>query len=683
MNMIFLGVALVGVIALLVAVFIAKWISKNDEGSQHMREIASYIHQGAMTFLMREYRTIGIFAVVMFAVLFFAVNWQTATLFLLGASFSLAAGFFGMNTATRANVRTAAAACLGMPPALRIAFRGGAVMGLSVVGLAALGLGVVLSLLGVETPQQIEYISGFGLGATSMSLFGRVGGGIFTKAADVGADLVGKVEAGIPEDDPRNPGVIADNVGDNVGDVAGMGADLFDSYVGAIISAILLATTLKNSAGESMLSGGIAFPLLVVAIGILASVIAVFFVGGKNTKNPATSLNLVTYGGSIIVLISAYVLGTLIFGPTMEFHGFAFGSEAGNQFGGIGAFGAVASGLVIGSAIGFFTERYTSSDYKAVQGIAKQAETGTATLIIDGFSVGLLSAVWPLVLIAAGIMLSYFCAGLYGIGLAAVGMLSTTGLVVAVDAYGPIADNAGGIAEMSGLPKETREITDKLDSVGNTTAAIGKGFAIGASALTVLGLYVSYAEIANISAIDLLNPMVVAGLFLGGIMPFLFSALTMRSVGRAAGQMIEEIRRQFRADKGIMEGTSKPDYEKCIQISTDAALKEMLLPGVLAVVCPIVVGIIDTAMLGGMLAGAMLVGVLLALMMDNAGGAWDNAKKYIEEGHHGGKGSEAHKAAVVGDTVGDPFKDTSGPSMNTLICLMTIVSVVFLPLFLR
>ncbi len=683
MNIIFLGVALVGAIALLVAVFIAKWINKNDEGNQHMREIASYIHQGAMTFLMREYRTIGIFAVVMFAVLFFAVNWQTAALFLLGASFSLAAGLFGMKTATKANVRTAAAACFGMPSALRIAFRGGAVMGLSVVGLAALGLGVVLFFLGVETQQQIEYISGFGLGATSMSLFGRVGGGIFTKAADVGADLVGKVEEGIPEDDPRNPGVIADNVGDNVGDVAGMGADLFDSYVGAIISAILLATTLKNATGESLLSGGIAFPLLVVAIGILASVIAVFFVGGKNTKNPATSLNLVTYGGSIIVLISAYILGTLIFGSTMEFHGFAFGSEAGNHFGGIGAFGAVASGLVIGSAIGFFTERYTSSDYKAVQGIAKQAETGTATLIIDGFSVGLLSAVWPLALIAAGIMLSYFCAGLYGIGLAAVGMLSTTGLVVAVDAYGPIADNAGGIAEMTGLPKETREITDKLDSVGNTTAAIGKGFAIGASALTVLGLYVSYAEIANISAIDLLNPMVVAGLFLGGIMPFLFSALTMRSVGRAAGQMIEEIRRQFRADKGIMEGTSKPDYEKCIQISTDAALKEMLVPGVLAVVCPIAVGIIDTAMLGGMLAGAMLVGVLLALMMDNAGGAWDNAKKYIEEGHHGGKGSEAHKAAVVGDTVGDPFKDTSGPSMNTLICLMTIVSVVFLPLFLR
>lgn len=678
----FLGVALVGAISLIVAIFIAKWINKNEEGTPRMREIASYIQKGAMTFLIREYRIIGIFAVCMFLLLLFAVNWQTALLFLLGASFSLASGFFGMNTATKANVRTAAAARKGMPPALRIAFRGGAVMGLSVVGLAALGLGGVLLILGVDLQSQIEYISGFGLGATSISLFSRVGGGIFTKAADIGADLVGKVEEGIPEDDPRNPGVIADNVGDNVGDVAGMGADLFDSYVGSIISSILLATTLKDKAGESMLLGGIAFPLLVVAIGILASVIAVFFVGGKKTKNPAKSLNLVTYGGSIIVLISSFVLGTLIFGSSMEFHGFEFGTGVSNFFGGIGAFGAVASGLIIGSAIGYFTERYTSSDFKPVKGIAEKAKSGTATLIIDGLSVGLLSAVWPLILIAAGIMLSYFCAGLYGIGLAAVGMLSTTGLVVAVDAYGPIADNAGGIAEMSGLPEETREITDKLDSVGNTTAAIGKGFAIGASALTVLGLYVSYSEIANLSAIDLLNPMVVAGLFLGGIMPFLFSALTMRSVGRAASHMIEEIRRQFHADKGIMEGTSKPDYDKCIEISTDAALKEMLIPGVCAVVAPIVVGLIDTAMLGGMLAGAMLVGVLLALMMDNAGGAWDNAKKFIEEGNHGGKGSEAHKAAVVGDTVGDPLKDTSGPSMNTLICLMTIVSVVFLPLFL-
>jgi K(+)-stimulated pyrophosphate-energized sodium pump len=446
---------------------------------------------------------------------------------------------------------------------------------------------------------------------------------------------------------------------------------------------VLLAITIKSATGESMLFQGVVYPLIVSAIGILASIVAIFFVGGKNTKNAASSLNMATYAGGIIVLVSSLVFGLIMFGPAMEFHGLGFGSAAGGSFGGIGAFGAIFAGLVIGTAIGFFTERYTSSDYKSVKGVAKQAETGTATLIIEGFAVGLLSSVWPLVLIAVSILLAYFCAGLYGIGLAAVGMLSTCGLVVAVDAYGPVADNAGGIAEMAGLPAETREITDKLDSVGNTTAAIGKGFAIGASALTVLGLYVAFTEIAGLDAIDLLNPLVVAGLFLGGVMPFLFSALTIRSVGRAAAKMIEEVRRQFREDKGIMAGTSKPDYARCVQISTDAALKEMIIPGVLVVVVPIVIGLIDTAMLGGMLAGAMLVAVLLGLMMDNAGGAWDNAKKYIEEGNHGGKGSEAHKAAVVGDTVGDPFKDTSGPSMNTLICLMTIVSVVFLPLFLR
>jgi K(+)-stimulated pyrophosphate-energized sodium pump len=683
MNEIFLIAALAGVAALCAAVFLARWIGKNEEGNDRMREIASYIRSGAMAFLMREYRTIGLFALVMFVVLIFAVNIPTAILFLCGAAFSLAAGLFGMRTATSANVRTAAAARLGMPPALRIAFRGGAVMGLSVVGLGVLGIGVILYLFGVESQQQIEYITGFGLGATSMSLFGRVGGGIFTKAADMGADLVGKVEAGIPEDDPRNPAVIADNVGDNVGDVAGMGADLFDSYVGAIISAVVLAITVKGAGGESLIFQGVAYPVLIATIGVLTSTVAVFFVGGKNTKKPAAALNGATYIGSAVVLLAALALSFVIFGTDMRFHGFAFGGDTANYFGGIGAFGAVASGLVIGSAIGFFTERATSSDYKSVRRLAKQTKTGAATTIIDGFSVGLLSAVWPLVLIAAGILLAYFCAGIYGIGLAAVGMLSTAGLVVAVDAYGPVADNAGGIAEMAGLPEETRAITDKLDSVGNTTAAIGKGFAIGASALTVLGLFVSYTEIAGLSSIDLLNPLVVAGLFLGGVMPALFSALTMRSVGRAASDMIEEVRRQFREDKGIMEGTSKPDYGKCIRISTDAALREMIIPGLLVVVCPIVVGLIDTAMLGGMLAGAMLVGVLLGITMANAGGAWDNAKKYIEEGNHGGKGSEAHKAAVVGDTVGDPFKDTSGPSMNTLICLMTIVSVVFLPLFLR
>ena len=684
MELIFSAIVSVGVIALLAAVFLYRWIKKNDEGTERMREIASYIREGALTFLRREYRIIIIFAAAMFAVLFFTINIQTALAFLLGTTFSLAAGYFGMRTATHANVRTAAAARLGMPPALKMAFRGGAVMGLSVVGLGVLGIGALFLIFGVETQQQIEYVTGFGLGATSMSLFGRVGGGIFTKAADVGADLVGKIEAGIPEDDPRNPAVIADNVGDNVGDVAGMGADLFDSYVGAIISAVVLAITVRGPTGDTMLFEGVAYPILMAAVGVLASTIAVFFVGGKRTKNPASALNGATYVGSAIVLIASFFLGRVFFGPSMEFHGFTFGLEnAANSFGGIGAFGAIASGVIIGVAIGFFTELYTSSDYKTVKKLAKQAETGPATIAIDGFAVGMLSTVAPVLLIALGILLSYFCAGLYGIGLAAVGMLATAGLVVAVDAYGPVADNAGGIAQMAGLSPETREITDKLDSVGNTTAAIGKGFAVGASALTVLALFMSYTEIAGLSAIDLLNPLVVAGLFMGGIMPFLFSALTMRSVGRAASKIIEEVRRQFRSDKGILAGTSKPDYNKCIQISTDAALKEMIIPGLLVVVCPIIVGLFDTAMLGGMLAGAMLAGVLLGITMSNSGGAWDNAKKYIEEGNHGGKGSEAHNAAIVGDTIGDPFKDTSGPSMNTLICLMTIVSVVFLPLFLR
>ena len=680
MNPIFLAVASTGVVSLLAAAFLANWISKNDDGDDLMREIASYISEGAMTFLMREYRIIAIFAVVMFVILIFAVNLTTAILYLFGAFFSLLAGFFGMRTATKANVRTAAAARDGLAPALKIAFRGGAVMGLSVVGLAILGIGAIFYILGVDTQQQIEYITGFGLGATSMSLFGRLGGGIFTKAADVGADLVGKVEAGIPEDDPRNPAVIADNVGDNVGDVAGMGADLFDSYVGSIVSAVVLAITIKSATGESMLFPGVIFPILVAAIGVLASTVAVFFVGGKNTKNPAAALNNATYAGTAIVLAASFFLSRVIFGSGMVFHGF---SSAGGYFSGIGAFGAIAAGLLIGTAIGFFTEIYTSSDYKAVKELARQAETGAATTMIEGFALGLTSSCLPIVLIAAGMLMSYFCAGLYGIGLAAVGMLSTAGLVVAVDAYGPVADNAGGIAEMADLPEEVRELTDQLDSVGNTTAAIGKGFAVGASALTVLGLFVSYTEIADLSAIDLLNPFVVVGLFLGGIIPFLFSAMTMRSVGRAAFDIIEEVRRQFREDKGLMDGTSKPDYERCIQIATDAALKEMIAPSVIVVVCPIVVGLIDTAMLGGMLAGALLVGVLMGLMMSNAGGAWDNAKKYIEAGNHGGKGSDAHKAAVVGDTVGDPFKDTSGPSMNTLICLMTIVSIVFLPLFLR
>ncbi len=654
----------VGVVALLTALALSSWINKNDEGSDRMKEIASFIREGAMAFLIREYRVIVIFAAALFALLialhFIAgMSLNIAFAFLLGAALSVLAGFCGMRTATKANVRTAAAAqSSGMVKALKIAFRGGAVMGLSVVGLGVLGLGALLVVLGLENA---EMLTGFGFGASFIALFGRVGGGIYTKAADVGADLVGKVEAGIPEDDPRNPAVIADNVGDNVGDVAGMGSDLFESYVGSIISAVTLAVSLETVA----VLPGVTFPLLIAGVGVLASILAIFEVGGKNTKSPASALNRGTYVSSATVLAAAFFLSRIFFGS-------------------YSAFAAVASGIVVGISIGALTERYTSSSYNSVKGIAKQAETGPATTIIDGFAVGMISTVAPIILIVIGIILSYNFAGLYGIALAAVGMLSTTGVVVAVDAYGPIADNAGGIAEMSKLPHDVREITDKLDSVGNTTAAVGKGFAIGSAALTALALFVSYAQIAKVSAIDLLDPLVVAGLLLGGMLPFLFSALTMKSVGKAAYQMIEEVRRQFREDKGVMEGTSKPDYAKCVDISTSAALKEMILPGLLAVASPLVVGLfLGVAALGGLLAGSLVTGVLLAVTMSNAGGAWDNAKKYIEEGNHGGKGSEAHKAAVVGDTVGDPFKDTSGPSINILIKLMTIVSLVFLPLFLR
>ena len=652
MNILLYAVPAAAAVALLFAFIKARGIARRDEGESGMAEIARAISEGADAFLKSEYKLLLIFIAIVFAGIWLGLgSITTAVAFLVGALFSVLAGYFGMKVATRANVRTANAARTGgINEALRVAFSGGTVMGMCVVGLGLIGA----SILYIIT-ENGDVLTGFSLGASSVALFARVVGGLYTRPADVGADLVGKVEAGIPEDDPRNPAVIADNVGDNVGDVAGMGADLFESFVGSIVSAIVLGVVSFGATGA-------VYPLALSGLGIIASVLGTFFVRGGKNADPMKALKMGSYTSAILVAAGSVALSFVCFGS-------------------VNTSLAIICGLIVGLAIGFFTEVYTSDKYRFVKSIAKQSTTGSATNIICGLSTGMLSTCVSIILVCLGILGAYKFAGLYGIALAAVGMLSTAGMTVAVDAYGPIADNAGGIAEMAGLEDSVRDITDRLDSVGNTTAAMGKGFAIGSAALTAMALFVSYAQAAELQMIDILDPFVIIGLLLGGMLPFLFSALTMSSVSKAAESMIREVRRQFKEHAGILKGTEKPDYRTCVSIAATSALKEMILPGAIAIVAPLLVGfLLGPAALGGLLAGSVVTGVLMAIFMSNSGGAWDNAKKYIEGGNFGGKGSEAHKAAVVGDTVGDPFKDTSGPSINILIKLMTIVSLVFVPL---